>query len=460
MSVRCGSEPRPPDGRDRHSSSSSSSSLLSYADGGCTSSAPIPANLHVCHESRSEALRRYRLSFGIARQPGRVFFDPDEDVLYFGPRDGFMASEAQLRTVLTLCCPEELRRVRKVAINDALFWVYESSRRSSGSSIFLPSFAAITGPPSPSCGGEYPPSVGSYRHERLSSQHFHHQRRQHWPGGFGAGGLAHATIATSLLADTLQLLRTRLPGLQELIFVPRDENPLYSGDCCLVEPAMVQSRMARQVREAMAVVFGGDGRSDLDSSAAAVPSLPRIGAQQQRQQQQQQEKRLPAAHPDDQNSGVGSVPWIWRIMALSADPDPPVYGRRVLGWEEDDHSKASPLQRRQRQERQQTQSPLDQEWGKGGSGGKGSSGQTMDKSSQPINHNKRKRNASPGTSAAAPGVGADMVTEEHFPNSSTKAWHRRRQRVGTDEGTTGWSSLEDGMRRARFMQQVEMEVCV
>lgn len=257
VSIRCGSDSTSlatgsgldADGPGRSSqeglgpSFSASASSLSPSD--CTSPASIPTNLHVCHESRREALRRYRPSFGTARRPGRVFFDRDRDVLYFGPRDGFMASEAQLRTVLTLCDPAELSGVRRVAVNDALFWAYGSS------------------------GG---------------------------PGGLGAGAMVmtHATIASSLLVDVLQLVRARLPGLEELVFVPRDENPLYSGASCLVEPAIIQSRLARQVRDAVGLVFG-------DPSSGLVNGVPS---------------------------------WSWKVMTLSADPDPPIYGRGVLGWEE------------------------------------------------------------------------------------------------------------------------------
>ncbi|ROV94702.1 hypothetical protein VSDG_06140 [Cytospora chrysosperma] len=247
-----------------------------FSSSGCTSPAAIPANLHVCHESRREALRRYRLSFGIARLPGQVFFDPDHDVLYFGPRDGFMASEANLRTVLSLCDPAELARVKRVAINDALFWVYENAWH----------HRPRHQPPQHhtqqqqfSEGGQRPwqqqPSTAPATHSPFSLL----------PPPLAAAAMTHTAIAASLLIDVLRLIHSRLPGLQELIFIPRDENPLYSGDSCLVEPSIVQGRMARQIREAMRAVFGG---------------------------------------PDD-------GPWSWRIMTLSADPNPPVYQKQVLG---------------------------------------------------------------------------------------------------------------------------------
>lgn len=137
-----------------------------------------------------------------------------------------MASEAQLRTVLTLCDPAELAHVQKVAVNDAVFCA---------------------------------PAAGDTK------------------------------VAISLLVDVVQLLHTRLPGLRELVFVPRDENPLYSADACLVEPAMAQSRLSRIMKEAMAVVFGDQPPSER--------------------------------------------PWNWRIMTLSADADVPLYSREVLGWD-------------------------------------------------------------------------------------------------------------------------------
>ncbi|KAL1880734.1 hypothetical protein Daus18300_001348 [Diaporthe australafricana] len=149
--------------------------------------------------------------------------------MYFGPRDGFMASEANLRTVLSLCDPTELAQVRRAAINEALFWVYDS-----------------------------------------------------------------AWHPASLLVDMLRLIRTRLPGLRELVFVPRDENPLYSSDCYLTPPAMAQNRLARQVREAMRAAF----------------------------------ERSDGGTPDN----ADRPPWEWKIMTLSADPDPPSYDRQVLGW--------------------------------------------------------------------------------------------------------------------------------
>lgn len=184
-------------------------------------------NLHVCAESRREALKKYKRSFGIARQKGQIYFDNEEDILYFGPRDGFMASEGNLRSVLSLVSPAELQVVRRVAINEALFWVDSSH-------------------------ADY-----------------------------------HSGLAASLTFDIVKMVRRRLPGLRDLVFVPRDENPVYSDTARFVEPPIVQTRISRQV-------------------ATAVRMLC---------------ERFPHWCPPR-----------WRIMTLSAVPDPPVYERGVLGY--------------------------------------------------------------------------------------------------------------------------------
>ncbi|KAI3401224.1 hypothetical protein diail_11930 [Diaporthe ilicicola] len=293
VSVHCGSK-----------SLSSSSGLNSRHHGvplsssfGCTSQAQIPPNLHVCHESRRECLRQYQASFGIARQPGQTFFDLEQDYMYFGPRDGFMASEANLRTVLSLCDPTELAQVRRVAINEAIFWVYDSAWHRQA------------------------PCYHDHHHQQQQRQqlqtppstpleHRHQQNRRQpqeanaplplplplpLPPPPAAAAMTYTSIAASLLVDILRLIRARLPGLRELVFVPRDENPLYSSDCYLTEPAMGQNRLKRQVREAITAAFGGDSDPD-------------------------------RAYP----------PWEWKIRTLSADPDPPSYDRHVLGWGEAD----------------------------------------------------------------------------------------------------------------------------
>ncbi|KAJ4018931.1 hypothetical protein NW766_002631 [Fusarium irregulare] len=156
---------------------------------GCTSPAAIPVNLHVCGESRSEALKYYGLGFGFARGPGQVFLDPERDILYFGPRHGYMAADSQFQTIMSMCDPEELALVRRLAINDALFWVDESYR---------------------------------------------------------------SMTAASLSVELLRRIQSRMPGLQEIIFVPRPEESRDSEG--YVEPTMVYVRMARQIQTALATL--------------------------------------------------------------------------------------------------------------------------------------------------------------------------------------------------------------
>lgn len=87
---------------------------------GCRSAATIPVTLGVCRESRAETLRRYKPMFGFAGQPGRVYFDPQRDVLYFGRKGcGLMGPHAQFRTVFALC-ESDLARVCRIAVDEAV----------------------------------------------------------------------------------------------------------------------------------------------------------------------------------------------------------------------------------------------------------------------------------------------------------------------------------------------------
>lgn len=167
-----------------------SQSRLSF-NTGCTSPAVIPANLHVCAESRTEALKHYQLEFGFARGPGQVFFNPTRDVMYFGPRDGYMAADSQFNTCMSMCDPDQLATVRRIAINDALFWVDTTYR---------------------------------------------------------------SMTASSLTVELLRRLQSRMPGLEEIIFVPRDEESLDSMWSDYLEPTMVYVRMAHQIQTAVATL--------------------------------------------------------------------------------------------------------------------------------------------------------------------------------------------------------------
>ncbi|KAI5459990.1 hypothetical protein BGZ63DRAFT_425939 [Mariannaea sp. PMI_226] len=158
---------------------------------GCTSSAIIPANLHVCTESRAAALKYYQLQFGFARGPGQVFFNPVHDILYFGPRDGYMMADSQFHTCMSMCDPNELAAVRRVAINDGLFWI-DSTYRS--------------------------------------------------------------MTASRMTVELLRRLQARLPGLEEIIFVPREEESLDNLWPECVEPTMVYVRIAHQIQTALATL--------------------------------------------------------------------------------------------------------------------------------------------------------------------------------------------------------------
>ncbi|KAK1655128.1 hypothetical protein BDP81DRAFT_417394 [Colletotrichum phormii] len=85
-----------------------------------TSPAKVPASLHACRESRQEAIRYYgNLKFGIAGVP-KIYFNPEVDVLHFGPLKGFMAASSQYFSAMSLCDPSDLRDVRYLAIDDSV----------------------------------------------------------------------------------------------------------------------------------------------------------------------------------------------------------------------------------------------------------------------------------------------------------------------------------------------------
>ena len=137
---------------------------LSANPPGCSSPAPIPANLHACIESRQHALAtRYSHTLSFARSPGRVILDPLSDVVYFPPRRGYMAASAQFHTCMSLCSPADLRRVRRLALHEDLF----------SSSVY-----------SSCCAPWY------------------------WSG-----------LAVALTVECLRLVRDRMPAVEEVIFV-------------------------------------------------------------------------------------------------------------------------------------------------------------------------------------------------------------------------------------------------
>lgn len=125
------------------------------------------------------------------RSPGRIFFNPESDILYFGRCEGYGASAAQFRTVMALCEPEDLARVKRLAINEVVF--------------------------------------------RVGCKYVH-----------------------SLAADVLVHVRARMPGLEELVFVPAEEGETdageeYDPDSSLVEVSLTEDMagMAAQVQAAV-----------------------------------------------------------------------------------------------------------------------------------------------------------------------------------------------------------------
>lgn len=102
---------------------------------GCTSTAPIPSILHACAESRSEIAKSYSKYFGFARTQGRVIFNPELDIVFFGPRLGFMAANSQFHTCMTMCDPAELATIERLAISDSLFWLDNQYRSTAAANL-------------------------------------------------------------------------------------------------------------------------------------------------------------------------------------------------------------------------------------------------------------------------------------------------------------------------------------
>ncbi|RYP41227.1 hypothetical protein DL769_011601 [Monosporascus sp. CRB-8-3] len=162
------------------SSPTPSSACQSHGDDAAlrfTSSAPIPANLHACRESRWEAMRRYRLLFGTRGEPGRIFFDPTSDILYFGARDGDAASESQLCNFMALVPFKEMACLRYIAINEMLV-----------------------------------------------------------PGGHTLIDGASVGAAEYTVEDVLYHINLLFPFLKQLFIICGDKNPVYSSDSVLAEP--------------------------------------------------------------------------------------------------------------------------------------------------------------------------------------------------------------------------------
>ncbi|KAI0887337.1 uncharacterized protein GGS22DRAFT_198674 [Annulohypoxylon maeteangense] len=161
----------------------------------CTSTSPIPINLHICRESRWEALKRYRLLFGSSPQLGRIFFDPLEDTLYFGPRRGIATAETLFHTFVSLVQREDLGQVRRIAISEGLItYTGSGSRRG--------------------------------RANKLTFK------------------------------QTLCQAQRYFINIEHLTFVSDDRNPVYSSDAVFVEPRVRNRILERRIQEAIDVVEG------------------------------------------------------------------------------------------------------------------------------------------------------------------------------------------------------------
>lgn len=88
---------------------------------GCTSDATIPALLHATSEARAIAQEHYRLSFNLAGgYLPKIWFSPN-DILYFGPQSGYLATHKNFTNTISLLAPSEFQRVRSLAVHEDLF---------------------------------------------------------------------------------------------------------------------------------------------------------------------------------------------------------------------------------------------------------------------------------------------------------------------------------------------------
>ncbi|RDL39979.1 uncharacterized protein BP5553_04319 [Venustampulla echinocandica] len=83
----------------------------------CICASKPPAILHTSHESRTEALKTYKLCFGTPSHPAHIYFSPYRDTLYL-PRHREMGYDETLRDFKTLVEDREgvLNEIRHVAI--------------------------------------------------------------------------------------------------------------------------------------------------------------------------------------------------------------------------------------------------------------------------------------------------------------------------------------------------------
>ncbi|KAI0875072.1 hypothetical protein GGS24DRAFT_309246 [Hypoxylon argillaceum] len=178
----------------------------------CRSPTPVPAALHACRESRAEAQRRYKLLFGMGGpDPATIYFDPLRDALYFGARDGFAGSAANLDTFMALASPADKAAVRHVALSEVLL-LSSSGRR-------------------------------------------HHRLNRESPPTATATTTAQAEPERVVVERLVCEVRARFRGLRQLTLVSGgDRNPVYSADAVFVEPPQRNRLVERRVGDAVAAV--------------------------------------------------------------------------------------------------------------------------------------------------------------------------------------------------------------
>jgi hypothetical protein len=94
-----------------------------------TSTCPIPGVLQACRDSRQQALKRWKLSFACAKQPAKIFFDLNTDILYFGQQFD------DLNAFIEECHKRDRLSLGKIALH--LLKQYESEYYEDGTNLAL-----------------------------------------------------------------------------------------------------------------------------------------------------------------------------------------------------------------------------------------------------------------------------------------------------------------------------------
>lgn len=90
----------------------------------CWTLAKVPITLHVCRESRYEALKNYTLAFGISDTPDKTYFDFRRDTLFLTYEkwddEGVEYEDQVFRLTYEFVQSEEVKRIRSLAIDQDL----------------------------------------------------------------------------------------------------------------------------------------------------------------------------------------------------------------------------------------------------------------------------------------------------------------------------------------------------